>query len=51
MSDGAKPGPGGWNHIHFVVDNLESEIARMRADGVKLNRPGFTGGSLISQGD
>ena len=24
MSDGAKPGPGGWNRIHFIVDDLEA---------------------------
>ena len=22
MPDGAKPGPGGWNRIHFIVDDL-----------------------------
>jgi catechol 2,3-dioxygenase-like lactoylglutathione lyase family enzyme len=34
MADGDKPGPGGWNRIHFIVDDLESEIARLRAEGV-----------------
>ncbi len=37
MADGTKPVPGGWNRIHFVVDDLDSEIARLRAAGV---RPG-----------
>ena len=23
MSDGAKPGPGGWNRIHLIVDDDE----------------------------
>jgi catechol 2,3-dioxygenase-like lactoylglutathione lyase family enzyme len=36
MSDGTRPGPGGWNRIHFVVDDLESEIARLRAEGVSF---------------
>ena len=28
MPDGAKPEPGGWNRIHFVVDDIEAEVAR-----------------------
>ena len=43
MSDGAEPGPGGWNRIHFVVDDLESEIARLRADGVPFRNEVVTG--------
>ena len=23
MTDGTKPGPGGWNRIHFIVDDLD----------------------------
>jgi catechol 2,3-dioxygenase-like lactoylglutathione lyase family enzyme len=34
MTDGAKPGPGGWNRIHFIVEDLESEMARLRVEGV-----------------
>ena len=33
MADGAKPGPGGWNRIHFLVDDIEAEVARLRAAG------------------
>jgi catechol 2,3-dioxygenase-like lactoylglutathione lyase family enzyme len=33
MPDGAKPGPGGWNRIHFIVDDLDAEVARLREDG------------------
>jgi catechol 2,3-dioxygenase-like lactoylglutathione lyase family enzyme len=33
MPDGAEPGPGGWNRIHFIVDDLEAEVARLRAAG------------------
>lgn len=36
MTDGARPGPGGWNRIHFVVDDLEQEVSRLRARGVKF---------------
>jgi len=31
MADGERPGPGGWNRIHFVVDDLAAEVARLRA--------------------
>lgn len=36
MSDGATPGPGGWNRIHLLVDDLETEVARLRADGARF---------------
>jgi catechol 2,3-dioxygenase-like lactoylglutathione lyase family enzyme len=34
MPDGAVPGPGGWNRIHFVTSDLDGEIARLKAAGV-----------------
>jgi len=36
MSDGAKPGPGGWNRIHFIVDDIDAEIARLREAGARF---------------
>jgi catechol 2,3-dioxygenase-like lactoylglutathione lyase family enzyme len=33
MPDGVQPGPGGWNRIHFIVDDLEAEVERLRAAG------------------
>ena len=33
MPDGRKPGPGGWNRIHFHVDDIEAEVARLREAG------------------
>ena len=36
MSDGATPGPGGWNRIHLLVDDLETEVARLRAEGARF---------------
>jgi catechol 2,3-dioxygenase-like lactoylglutathione lyase family enzyme len=36
MPDGAKPGPGGWNRIHLIVDDLASEVARLRTAGVQF---------------
>lgn len=34
MPDGDRPGPGGWNRIHLIVDDLNAEVARLRAAGV-----------------
>jgi catechol 2,3-dioxygenase-like lactoylglutathione lyase family enzyme len=33
MPDGARPRPGGWNRIHLIVDDLDAEVARLRAAG------------------
>jgi catechol 2,3-dioxygenase-like lactoylglutathione lyase family enzyme len=33
MPDGTRPGPGGWNRIHFIVDDIDAEVARLRATG------------------
>jgi len=34
MPDGRTPGPGGWNRIHLIVDDIETEVARLREGGV-----------------
>ncbi len=36
MPDGAKPGPGGWNRIHLVVDDIDAEVARLRDAGARF---------------
>ena len=36
MTDGVKPGPGGWNRIHFHVDDIDAEIARLRDAGAQF---------------
>jgi catechol 2,3-dioxygenase-like lactoylglutathione lyase family enzyme len=36
MPDGTKPGPGGWNRIHFIVDDLEAEVAGLRDAGARF---------------
>jgi len=43
MPDGRRPGPGGWNRIHFVVANLAAEVARLRAAGVRFRNDIVTG--------
>lgn len=30
MPDGSQPGPGGWNRIHLLVDDIDAEVARLR---------------------
>ena len=34
MRDGARPGPGGWNRIHLITADLDTEITRLEAEGV-----------------
>jgi catechol 2,3-dioxygenase-like lactoylglutathione lyase family enzyme len=36
MPDGRKPEPGGWNRIHFVVDDIDAEVERLRAAGLSF---------------
>src|ERR1700712_854831 len=43
MPDGAKPGPGGWNRIHLIIDDLESEVARLRAAGAPFRNDILSG--------
>jgi catechol 2,3-dioxygenase-like lactoylglutathione lyase family enzyme len=45
MPDGSKPGPGGWNRVHLIVDDIDAEVARLRAAGLTfrndiVNGPG-----------
>jgi catechol 2,3-dioxygenase-like lactoylglutathione lyase family enzyme len=36
MPDGTRPSPGGWNRIHFVVDDIEAEVGRLREAGISF---------------
>ena len=36
MADGAKPGPGGWNRIHLIVDDIDGEVTRLRERGARF---------------
>ena len=45
MPDGRTPAPGGWNRIHLIVDDIASEVERLRAAGLSfrndiVNGPG-----------
>jgi catechol 2,3-dioxygenase-like lactoylglutathione lyase family enzyme len=43
MPDGRKPGPGGWNRIHLLVDDLDAEVERLRGEGVRFRNEIVTG--------
>jgi len=43
MADGERPGPGGWNRIHFVTDDLAGDVDRLRAAGVRFRNDVVTG--------
>ena len=43
MPDGERPRSGGWNRIHLVVEDLQSEVARLRAAGVRFRNDVVTG--------
>jgi catechol 2,3-dioxygenase-like lactoylglutathione lyase family enzyme len=34
MPDGRQPGPGGWNRIHFIVEDIAAEVERLRSAGL-----------------
>jgi catechol 2,3-dioxygenase-like lactoylglutathione lyase family enzyme len=49
MPDGRQPRPGGWNRIHFVVDDIAAEVERLRVAGVRFRNEiiGGPGGQQI----
>jgi len=43
MPDGRQPGPGGWNRIHLIVDDIEAEVARLRDAGASFRNDILSG--------
>jgi catechol 2,3-dioxygenase-like lactoylglutathione lyase family enzyme len=43
MPDGRIPEPGGWNRIHFIVDDLATEVERLRGAGVTFRNELISG--------
>ena len=43
MPDGTKPVSGGWNRIEFVVDDIETEVDRLRGAGLRFRNDIVTG--------
>jgi len=36
MPDGRRPGPGGWNRLQLVVDDIAAEVDRLRGAGLRF---------------
>jgi predicted enzyme related to lactoylglutathione lyase len=43
MPDGRRPGPGGWNRMHLVVDDIGAEVERLRSAGLSFRNDIITG--------
>ena len=43
MPDGRQPEPGGWNRIHFIVDDITAEVDRLAGAGVKFRNDIISG--------
>ena len=43
MPDGTIPVPGGWNRIEIVVDDLASEVSKLKAQGLQFRNDIVTG--------
>jgi catechol 2,3-dioxygenase-like lactoylglutathione lyase family enzyme len=43
MPDGRQPAPGGWNRIHLIVEDLATEVHRLRTAGVHFRNDIVTG--------
>ena len=43
MPDGRTPQPGGWNRIHFVVDDIAADVQRLRTAGVTFRNDIISG--------
>ena len=43
MPDGRTPRAGGWNRIHFIVDDIDGEVERLRDAGVHFRNDIISG--------
>lgn len=43
MTDGERPKPGGWNRIHLITEDLDTEVARLTDEGVTFRNDIVTG--------
>jgi catechol 2,3-dioxygenase-like lactoylglutathione lyase family enzyme len=43
MPDGRTPQAGGWNRIHFIVDDIGAEVERLRSAGVTFRNDIISG--------
>ena len=43
MPDGRTPAPGGWNRIHFIVEDIAADVERLRAAGLTFRNDIISG--------
>ena len=43
MDDGRQPGPGGWNRIHLIVEDITQETERLQDAGLTFRNAIVTG--------
>jgi catechol 2,3-dioxygenase-like lactoylglutathione lyase family enzyme len=43
MPDGRTPESGGWNRIHFIVEDIAAEVERLRSAGVQFRNDIISG--------
>src|SRR5215207_4579243 len=43
MPDGRTPEPGGWNRIHFIVEDIEADVERLRSASVSFRNDIISG--------
>ena len=43
MPDGRTPEPGGWNRIHFIVNDIEADVERLRSAGLTFRNDIISG--------
>ena len=43
MPDGRTPEPGGWNRIHFIVEDINAEVTRLREAGITFRNDIISG--------
>jgi catechol 2,3-dioxygenase-like lactoylglutathione lyase family enzyme len=43
MPDGRTPEAGGWNRIHFIVEDIAADVERLRAAGVTFRNDIISG--------
>jgi catechol 2,3-dioxygenase-like lactoylglutathione lyase family enzyme len=43
MPDGRIPGPGGWNRLHFIVEDIDAVVEQLRAAGLTFRNDVISG--------
>jgi catechol 2,3-dioxygenase-like lactoylglutathione lyase family enzyme len=43
MPDGRTPGPGGWNRIHFIVEDIAADVERLKGAGLTFRNDVVSG--------